>query len=173
MDDGACAHLMGARIPSVGLASTRGGNVDLSTMRERFVVYAYPRTGTPDRSPLVPDWNMIPGARGCTPQSCAFRDHYAELKAEGAAEVFGLSTQDAIYQREMAERLHLPFAVLSDSDLCFTRALRLPTFVVAGQELMKRLTFVVCGGVIEKVFYPVFPPDKNAEEVAVWLRSQK
>jgi peroxiredoxin len=138
---------------------------------ERLVLYAYPRTGRPGEDPLTPDWDLIPGARGCTPESCAFRDHAAELRATGA-EVAGLSTQDSGYQREAAERLHLPFPLLSDVDLELTRALDLPTFTVAGQVLLKRLTLVVRQGSIEHVFYPVFPPDEHAAEVLEWLRSR-
>ena len=169
VDDGACAHLTGLRLPSLSLLSTGGGRVDLSQLAGRTVVYCYPRTGHPDRE--VPrGWDQIPGARGCTPQSCAFRDHYRELRGLGAGAVFGLSTQDSAYQREAAERLHLPFEILSDERLEFARALRLPTFVVDGMTLIKRLTLVIRDGVIEKVFYPVFPPDANAGEIASWLR---
>jgi peroxiredoxin len=120
----------------------------------------------------MPDgWDAIPGARGCTPQSCSFRDHFAELKQLGVAHVFGLSTQDSDYQREMVERLHLPFPVLSDVDMTLTRALNLPTFTAAGMTLLKRMVFVIDDGVMTKVFYPVFPPDKSAEEVVGWLRA--
>jgi peroxiredoxin len=133
----------------------------------------YPRTGRPDRE-LPTGWNAIPGARGCTPQSCAFRDHHEELKRSGAAQVFGVSTQDTAYQREAAERLHLPFELLSDEKLEFARALKLPIFEVAGMTLIKRLTLIARAGVIEKVFYPVFPPDKNADDVLDWIaRSRK
>lgn len=133
----------------------------------RTVVYCYPRTGRPDQE-IPKGWNEIPGARGCTPQSCAFRDHYAELKAAGAL-VFGLSTQTTDYQREAADRLRLPFSLLSDADLGFAKALRLPVFEVESMVLIKRLTLVLRDGSIEKVFYPVFPPDKNAEQVIAWL----
>jgi peroxiredoxin len=167
-DDGACAHLAGRRLPSLLLASTDGGPVDLARIAGRVVVYAYPRTGRPDQPPLVEDWNQIPGARGCTPQSCAFRDHHAELKRLGAA-VFGLSTQDTHYQREMVERLHLPFPVLSDARLELANALQLPTFTVAHTILIKRLTFIARDGAIEQVFYPVFPPNRNAADVVAWL----
>jgi peroxiredoxin len=168
-DDGACAHLPGMAVPPLALPSTSGREVVLAeTGRPRTVVYCYPRTGVPGQ-PLPAGWDAIPGARGCTPQSCAFRDHHAELRALGA-EVFGLSTQDTAYQREMVERLHLPFAVLSDEGLRFTRALRLPTFEADGMELIKRLTLVLRDGRIETVFYPVFPPDRSAEEVIDWLR---
>lgn len=166
-DDGACDHLVGMRLPSVALAATNGQTVDLAGLVGRTVVYCYPRTGRPDE-PSPDGWDAIPGARGCTPQSCAFRDHYAELRGLGA-EVFGLSTQDTEYQREAAERLHLPFPLLSDAELRFARALRLPTFTVAGMTLLKRVTLLVRDGEIEKVWYPVFPPDKNAGEVVRWL----
>jgi len=169
-DDGAAAHLAGMKIPAIALASTTGGTVDLSTQRGRTVVFAYPRTGEPGKPLPVPDWDMIPGARGCTPHTCAFRDVHAEFQALGC-DVFGLSTQDTAYQREMTQRLHVPFAVLSDAALELTRALRLPTFTVAGMVLLKRLAWIADGGCISKVFYPVFPPDKNAEEVLEWLRS--
>ena len=169
-DDGAANHLTGSAIASIALPATDGPDVNLSVLPGRVVVYAYPRTGVPDRDPLVADWNMIPGARGCTPQSCAFRDHHAELRALGA-DVFGLSTQDTAYQQEMVARLHLPFPVLSDAGLRLATAMRLPTFRVAGLTLLKRLTWIARRGVIEKVFYPVFPPDRNAEEVAAWLRA--
>jgi len=167
-DDGACAHLAGSRLPAVPLRSTGGVSVDLSRLAGRTVVYCYPRTGRPDRE-MPEGWNAIPGARGCTPQSCAFRDHYQELKRAGAAQVYGLSAQDTAYQREAVECLHLPFELLSDEKLALARALRLPTFEVAGVTLIKRLTLIIDGGVVTKVFYPVFPPDANAEEVERWL----
>ena len=166
-DDGAADHLPGMRLPSVPLASTSGEIVDLSALPGRTVVYCYPMTERPDRS-LPTGWDEIPGARGCTPQSCSFRDHHAELRSLGAS-VFGSSTQDTEYQREAATRLHLPFALLSDSDLDFAGTLGLPTFEVDGMVLLKRLTLVIDEGWIEKVFYPVFPPDRSAEEVVEWL----
>ncbi len=167
-DDGACAHLAGMRLPQIALVSTAGRRVDISWLVGRTVVYIYPRTGRPDQE-LPTGWNAIPGARGCTPQSCAFRDHFDELKRAGAAQVFGLSTQDTAYQREAAERLHLPFELLSDAKLELAKALGLPTFEVDGMTLIKRLTLIVRDGVVERVFYPVFPPDRNAEEVLLWL----
>jgi len=167
VDDGACAHLPGMRLPAVALTSTAGRRVDLAALPGRVVVYCYPRTGKPDEDP-PPGWNEIPGARGCTPQACAFRDHYRELEALGA-QVFGLSAQSSEDQREAAERLHLPYELLSDEGLAFAGALRLPTFEAAGLRLIKRLTLIVREGVVEKVFYPVFPPDGNAEEVVEWL----
>lgn len=169
-DDGACAHLEGMRVPSLALISTGGRTVDLGVLRGRTVVYCYPRTGRPDQD-VPTGWNQIPGARGCTPQSCAFRDHYQELRGLGVTEVFGLSTQDSEYQREAVGRLHLPFELLSDKQLAFARALKMPTFLVEGMTLIKRLTLILRDGAIEKVFYPVFPPDQNAEQVASWLRA--
>lgn len=167
-DDGACDHLSGMQLPSVPLPATDGGVIDLAALTGRTVVYCYPRTGRPDE-PLPTGWNEIPGARGCTPQSCAFRDHHAELLALGA-DVFGLSTQDTDYQQEAAERLHLPFLLLSDADLTFTRQLGLPTFEVDDLQLLRRVTLIVHAGDIEHVFYPVFPPDRNAADVIEWLR---
>jgi peroxiredoxin len=167
-DDGAASHLAGMRIPSVPLPATDGTAVDLSKLRGRVVVYAYPRTGIPGvENPT--GWDLIPGARGCTPQSCAFRDHFAELKALGVSRVFGLSTQDTAYQREVAERLHLPFPILSDEHFSLTQAFRLPTLQTSGMTLLKRLTLVIDNGKIEHVFYPVFPPDRNASDVIAWL----
>lgn len=169
VDDGACDHLPGMRLPSVSLLSTAGREIDLASLPGRTVVYCYPRTGRPDADTPT-GWDQIPGARGCTPQSCSFRDHHAELRALGA-DVFGLSTQDTAYQQEVVERLHLPFELLSDEHLAFARALRLPTFEVDGMTLIKRLTMVIDSGTITHVFYPVFPPDKSADEVISWLRS--
>jgi peroxiredoxin len=171
-DDGAARHLAGLRLPSVPLAATDGSQVDLSKLKGRTVVYIYPRTGVPGQSP--PDgWDAIPGARGCTPQSCSFRDHFAELRGLGVAQLYGLSTQDSDYQREAVERLHLPFAVLSDEALKLARAINLPTFTVAGMILLKRMALVIEDGVVVKVFYPVFPPDQNADEVIAWLRASR
>jgi len=170
-DDGAARHLTGMRVPDLALGATDGGHINLAKLSGRSIVYIYPRTGVPG-VPLPDGWDMIPGARGCTPQSCGFRDHFAELKALGVAQVFGLSTQDTAYQQEAANRLHLPFPLLSDVKLQFTRALDLPTFTAAGMQLIKRMVLVVDGGIITKVFYPVFPPDKSAEEVVAWLSAQ-
>ncbi|HJU33376.1 MAG TPA: peroxiredoxin [Hyphomicrobiaceae bacterium] len=169
VDDGGARHLQGSKMPDVALPGTDGQSVSLARLPGRIVVFAYPRTGEPGKASLVDDWDMIPGARGCTPQSCAFRDLHKVLIEAGAARVFGLSTQDTAYQQEAAQRLHLPFPLLSDAALALTRALRLPTMEVAGLTLMKRLALVIDGGVITKVFYPVFPPDKNAAEVHAWL----
>jgi peroxiredoxin len=167
VDDGACRHLSGLRVPSVPLPSTAGRVVNLSSLAGWTVVYCYPRTGRPgEESPQ--GWDAIPGARGCTPQSCAFRDHHAELDAL-RARVFGLSAQTTDYQQEAVARLRLPFELLSDADLAFARALRLPTFRVESMTLIKRLTLVLRDGRVTKVFYPVFPPDTNAEDVIAWL----
>ncbi len=166
-DDGACDHLPGMRMPSVSLMSTSGDHVDLSALTGTTVVYCYPLTGRPDKD-LPQAWDDIPGARGCTPQSCAFRDHHAELGEHGAR-VFGLSTQNTAYQREAAKRLHLPFRLLSDEKQELARALGLPTFEAEGMTLIKRLTLIVEDGKIRHVFYPVFPPDRNAEDVLGWL----
>jgi peroxiredoxin len=168
LDDGACDHLPGMQLPSVLLMSTADRPVDLAGISGRTVVYCYPRTGRADQDPPQ-GWNEIPGARGCTPQSCSFRDHYQELQALGAM-VFGLSTQDTDYQKEAVERLHLPFLLLSDERLTFTKTLNLPTFEFESMTLIRRLTLVIRDGLVEHVFYPVFPPDKNADEVINWLR---
>ncbi len=170
-DDGAANHLTGAAIPPVALTATDGTMVTLAALKGRTVVFAYPRTGEPGKASLVDDWDMIPGARGCTPQTCSFRDLFADLKRAGAQGVFGLSTQSTAYQREMVERLHVPFAVLSDEKLELANAMRLPTMEVAGQMLIKRLALVIDHGRITKVFYPVFPPDRNAGDVLAWLQA--
>jgi peroxiredoxin len=168
VDDGACDHLPGLLVPSLRLPSTEGRLVDLGALSApRTVIYCYPRTGRPGQ-PLPTDWDMIPGAMGCTPQACSFRDHHREL-ADLGAEVYGLSTQTTDYQREMAQRLHLPFEVLSDARLALVEALRLPTFEVDGMRLVKRLTLVIRDTRIEHVFYPVFPPDQAADLVVSWL----
>jgi peroxiredoxin len=144
--------------------------IDLSALPGRTVVYAYPRTGKPAVA-NPPGWDMIPGARGCTPQSCSFRDHFAELKRLGVKNLFGLSTQDPAYQREAVERLRLPFAILSDEHLALTGAMKLPTFQTSGMMLLKRFTLVIEDGIITHVFYPVFPPDRSAADVVEWLSS--
>ena len=168
IDDGAADHLQGADLPSLSLPSTSGGEVDLAEAAKcTLVLYCYPRTGRPGE-PLPPGWDEIPGARGCTPQSCAFRDHFAELQALGGA-VLGLSAQPLEDQVEFADRVHLPYPVLSDPALRLADALRLPTFEVAGMRLYRRLTLVASERRIVKVFYPVFPPDRNASEVLSWL----
>jgi peroxiredoxin len=167
-DDGAARHLAGLRLPSLALAATDGRVIDLSQLAGRSVVYAYPRTGRPGVD-NPEGWDLIPGARGCTPQTCAFRDHFAELSRLGVAHVFGLSTQDTAYQTEAAQRLHLPFAILSDAELRLTRAIGLPTFETSGMVLHRRLTMVIDDGRITHVFYPVFPPDRNAADVVARL----
>ena len=171
-DDGGARHLPGMKLPDLALPATSGGAVNLARLAGRTVLYLYPRTCVPGVD-LPPGWNDIPGARGCTPQSCGFRDHFAELKGLGVSHLFGLSTQDTDYQREAAERLHLPFAILSDAGLAFTRAMKLPTFIVAGMTLLKRMALVVDEGIVGKAFYPVFPPDQNAAEVVAWLREHR
>ena len=167
-DDGSASHLTGKRVPSVGLPATDGTRIDLSSLPGVSVVYAFPRMGRPGVA--NPDgWDAIPGARGCTPETCSFRDHFAELRASGASHVFGLSTQDTAYQREAVERLHLPFSLLSDTMLDLTHAMHLPTLEVDGMTLLRRLTLVVNDGVVEHIFYPIFPPDTHAGIVVDWL----
>ncbi len=169
-DGGGARHLPGLALPSLPLPATTGEPVDLARLGpSRVVIYVYSFTGRADE-PLPPNWDLIPGARGCTAEACGFRDHHAELAAAGVR-VFGLSTQTTEYQQELVQRLHLPFPILSDASLAFTRALRLPTFEVEGRTLTKRLTLMLRAGRIEHVFYPVFPPDRHAEEVLAWLRA--
>ena len=170
-DDGAAKHVQGMRVPDIALAATDGTQVSLVRIAGRIVVFAYPRTGEPGKPSLVDNWDLIPGARGCTPQTCSFRDLFAELKAAGARHVFGLSTQSNVYQTEMASRLHLPFPVLSDEKLALTRALDLPTMDVAGLTLIKRLALIIDDAKVTHVFYPVFPPDRNAGDVLAWLKA--
>jgi peroxiredoxin len=171
IDDGATRHLLGARMAAVPLQATNGHETDLAVLRGRTIVYAYPRTGQPGVDNPT-GWDLIPGARGCTPQTCSFRDHFAGLKALGVQHLFGLSTQDPTYQREAAERLHLPFPILSDDHLKLTRAMNLPTFATSGMTLLKRFTLVIDDGVVSHVFYPVFPPDRSATDVIDWLSRQ-
>ncbi|HEY0220302.1 MAG TPA: peroxiredoxin [Afipia sp.] len=170
-DDGAALHLKGAKIPPIALPATDGSAIMLSSIPGRIVLFAYPRTGEPGKIGLVEDWDEIPGARGCTPQTCSFRDLIGDLKAAGASRVFGLSTQDTDYQREMTERLHVPFPVLSDGELKLTTALNLPSMDVAGLTMIKRLALVIDDATITHVFYPVFPPDRNAGDVLAWLKA--
>ena len=172
IDDGAAAHLAGARLPDIALPATDGTAVSLARLAGVTIVYAYPRTGRPGEANPA-GWDEIPGARGCTPQSCSFRDHFAELRALGVDHLFGLSTQGSDYQREMAERLHLPLPVLSDEGLQLAQALRLPTFEAGGETLLKRLTLAARDGVVVRVFYPVFPPDRSATDVATWLSAHR
>jgi peroxiredoxin len=168
VDDGATRHLVGMHLPSIVLPATDRTAVDLSVLSGRTVVYAYPRTGRPG-VPNPAGWDLIPGARGCTPQACSFRDHFEELHRLGVDHLYGLSTQSTGYQREAWERLHLPFALLSDENGSLTTAMRLPTFETAGMSLLKRFTLVIDGGTVTHVFYPVFPPDQSAAEVIDWL----
>jgi len=172
-DDGAARHLTGLAVPDVPLMDTNGARVSLAKIPGRVVLFAYPRTGVPGQISPVEGWDMIPGARGCTPQSCAFRDLYREMLAAGVTRVFGVSTQDSAYQREAADRLHLPFPLLSDEKLALSKALRLPTMEVAGMTLIKRLALVIDDATIAKVFYPVFPPDRNAGDVLAWLQQNR
>ncbi|MFA6236861.1 MAG: peroxiredoxin [Bacteriovorax sp.] len=169
-DDGDCNHLEGQSLPELKLQSTDGYTVDLSQLtQEPTVLFFYPRTGRPDEAAPI-GWDLIPGARGCTPQSCGYRDTFLEFKNLGI-QVFGVSTQTTEFQQELVERIKLPFAVLSDSDFLFTKAMTLPTFEFAGMKLLKRMAWFCENGKIVKVFYPVFPPDKNAETVLIWLNS--
>jgi peroxiredoxin len=171
VDDGGADHLAGFLVPHVLLPSTEGGSVDLAQVaQERLVAYVYPATGAPGQ-PMPAGWDDIPGARGCTPQSCAFRDAMGEFSKYGAS-VIGISAQSSAEQREFAEREHIPFALLSDGALKLARELRLPTFELDGRTFYRRLTFVAERGAIVKVFYPVFPPDRNASEVLAWLAGQ-
>lgn len=169
--DGAADHLEGAALPPLALFATDGTSVRLDQLAGRTVVYVYPMTGQPGVA-LPQGWDELPGARGCTPQSCAFRDHFAEMTAAGANAVYGLSTQDTAYQREAAERLHLPFPLLSDHTLDLCQRLDLPHMIVDGKTLLKRLAMIVADGRIIKVFYPVFPPDRNAADVLQWLKER-
>lgn len=170
-DDGAARHLPGLRLPSLTLQASNGTHVDLSVLAGRTVAYVYPMTGKPGVA-LPEGWDEIPGARGCTPQSCAFRDHFEELRAAGAAHVFGLSTQSTADQQEAAARLHLPFALLSDAGLELCRALSLPHMTVEGRIMLKRMALIIDDGRICHVFYPVFPPDRNAGDVLAWLQQR-
>jgi len=171
VDDGAASHLVGAELPSGTFPTAQGGEIDLrSAGNPWLVLYVYPMTGRPDVA-LPDDWEMIPGARGCTPQTCAFRDHRADLAALGA-DVVGLSAQSADYQAEMVERLHVPFPIVSDVDGRFGAAMRLPTFEAAGMTLYRRLTMIARAAAVEHVMYPVFPPDRNAQDVIDWLRAR-
>jgi peroxiredoxin len=172
-DDGAARHLAGMSMPDIPLAATDATVVSLAKVPGRVVVFAYPRTGIPGQPSLVDDWDMIPGARGCTPQTCAFRDLHKVLVSAGSNRVFGLSTQDPEYQREAADRLHLPFPLLSDEKLALVNAIQLPTMQVAGATLIKRLALVIDAGKVSKVFYPVFPPDRNASDVLAWLEQNR
>ncbi len=170
LDDGAADHLVGRALPAAPLDATDGSVIDLSTLSGRTVLYAYPMTGQPGVA-LPEGWDEIPGARGCTPQSCAFRDHYADLLAAGADRVFGISTQETAYQCEAAQRLHLPFPLLSDASLSLTSAMALPTMQAAGQTLLRRMALILDNARVKRVFYPVFPPHRNAADVLAWLKA--
>lgn len=170
-DDGAAAHLPGMKVPHLRLQGTGGATIHLDKLGAgRTVLYIYPLTGRPGAE-LPEGWDSIPGARGCTPETCGFRDHYRDLLAAGAVGVFGLSSQDTDYQREVVERLHLPFQLLSDPALSLAQALKLPTFEASGLTLYKRLTLIIRGDLIEHVFYPIFPPNEHADQVLTWLRA--
>jgi peroxiredoxin len=171
IDDGACAHLQGAAVPPIRLKSSTRRVIDVSELRGTVVMYVFPRITAADR-PVPDGWDQIPGARGCTPQSCRFRDLHQEFSSRGI-QVFGVSTQSPSYQHDAAERLRLPFELLSDEQLELTHGWALPTFTVDGEVLLKRLTLVVRDGTVAKVFYPVFPPTSNADDVLAWLASQK
>jgi peroxiredoxin len=167
-DDGTADHLLNAVVPSIALTATTGDTVNLAELGGMTVLFCYPRTGRPDEE-LPPGWDAIPGARGCTPETCGFRDAHSQF-ADLGARVIALSTQSTDYQRELADRLGLPFPVLSDESLELTRALGLPTFETSGMTLLKRITLVIDDGRITRVFYPVFPPDTHAAEVLEELR---
>ena len=171
LDDGSTNHLKGMRLPKISLQATNGKRIDLADIKGRLVIYCYPMTGQPNVA--LPDgWDQIPGARGCTPQSCSFRDHYQELQALGA-EVIGLSVQSTEYQKEMADRLHLPFPVVSDANYQFQKALNMPTFEAAGMTLLKRVTLIANNGVIEAVHYPIFPSDSDPARVMDYLKTHQ
>lgn len=170
-DDGACSHLKGSNVPSVFLPDTSGHQVDVAALSGLTILFCYPRTGGPGET-ITSEWNSIPGARGCTPQACSFRDEFAELQLF-VSHVFGVSTQDTPYQAEIKERVHLPYELLSDEHLEFAKALKLPTFEWEQKTLIKRLALAIKDGTIIHVWYPVFPPDSNAKEVVKWLASGK
>jgi peroxiredoxin len=174
IDDGKADHLNDVSIPSVALASTDGTQVNLNALKGTVVLYIYPMTGQPEVA-LPDEWDDIPGARGCTPQSCSVRDHMAELSEAGVSSLYGISTQTTDYQKEAAERLRLPFPLLSDAGLEFQSALDLPNFEIELPEqnntLLKRMALIVRDQKVAKVFYPVFPPEQNASDVLDWLRN--
>jgi peroxiredoxin len=169
VDDGAADHLLSTQLPDIELPATDGETMAIAQLPGLVVYYIYPMTGRPD-TPLPDNWDGIPGARGCTPQSCGFRDHHAELTTLNAR-VFGVSVQTTEYQQEAKARLHLPFELLSDKQLKLKQTLQLPTFEVEGMELYKRITLIAQNGNIVKVYYPVFPPGENADDVMAWLQS--
>lgn len=167
VDDGACDHLWGQSLPSLSLPATSGEAVDLGRLKGPAVIFCYPMTGKPEQPPMI-GWNNIPGARGCTPQCCAFRDRFQDFAALGVS-VYGVSSQPLAQQQEAVERLRLPYALLNDADQALTRALSLPTFEYDGATYIKRLTLWVDGGEIRKVWYPVFPPHLNATDILAEL----
>jgi peroxiredoxin len=169
-DDGAADHLPGARLPGTPLPATDGTTVDPSALEDTTVLYCYPMTGHPDRDDVPSGWSEIPGARGCTPEACGFRDHHQRLQTAGVTHVYGVSVQSTAAQREARDRLDLPYGLLSDEAGTFADALDLPTFTVQGERYLSRLTIVAKDGLIDHVFYPVFPPDEHAGEVLDWLR---
>jgi len=170
-DDGTTDHLKGMKLPQVSLMATSGQKIEVGDIKGKLVIYCYPMTGRPNVA--LPDgWDNIPGARGCTPQSCSYRDHYQELKSLGAV-VLGLSVQSPEYQKEMADRLHLPFPVVSDANYEFQKALNMPTFVAAGMTLLKRVTLIANNGHIEAVHYPIFPSDSDAAWVLDYLKASR
>lgn len=171
VDDGAMDHVEGACVANIELHATDGSRVSLARMPGRVIVFAYPRTGVPGEPSLTDDWDQIPGARGCTPQSCSFRDLHKMLTSAGAASVFGLSTQDTAFQAAAVARLHLPFPLLSDETLALAKAMNLPTMQAGGHTLLKRFALVIDDGRVSHVFYPVFPPDRNAADVLAWLEA--
>ncbi len=170
--DASLEHLNNFIIPEIKLSSTSGDEIDLSKLIGLTIIYVYPMTGQPNVA-LPEGWDEIPGARGCTPQSCSFRDNFSELKKLNIKNIFGLSSQTTKYQKEMSERLHLPYPILSDEKLVFANALKLPTFKVDNMSLIKRITLIINNNKIIKYFYPVFPPDQNVNDVIFWLRKSK
>jgi len=171
-NDGACDHLKGLKIPKLKIISTSDRVIDLGSEHGLTVIYFYPKIGDPNSDPLI-GWSDIPGAKGCTPQSCEYRDHYSELKTIGVLNLFGASSQDLKEQKEASNRLHLPFELLNDSELKLAKLLKLPTFTYQGKELIKRLTIIIYNAEIIKVFYPVFPPNENASQVIEWIKENK
>ncbi|MCJ1396083.1 hypothetical protein MMC18_008971 [Xylographa bjoerkii] len=172
-DDGACDHLTNAGLPNTTLPSTGSPSnpLDVSQLHDLTIIFCYPRTGAPDE--VVPTtWDAIPGARGCTPQACSFRDNLPALKEHGVKNVYGLSTQGTEYQKEVHDRVHLPYELLSDEGLGFVKAMRLPTIEWEGKQLVKRITLAVEKRKVVKYWYPVFPPDRNVLDVLDWLKGR-